>query len=71
MIVVVFFFFLIGQTYGQLYSYPAYRWKKKKRLAFMNTENRVNKPSEVETGESGKCSEEGGGHGINSHCNLG
>ncbi|XP_056017884.1 zinc finger protein ubi-d4-like isoform X2 [Ostrea edulis] len=43
---------LPGQTYGQLYSYPAYRWKKKKRLAFMNTENRVNKPSEVETGES-------------------
>nr|XP_022317133.1 zinc finger protein ubi-d4-like isoform X4 [Crassostrea virginica]XP_022317664.1 zinc finger protein ubi-d4-like isoform X4 [Crassostrea virginica] len=41
-----------GLTYGQLYSYPANRWKKKKRLAFMNTESRVNKANDIETGES-------------------
>ncbi|XP_052688892.1 zinc finger protein ubi-d4-like isoform X4 [Crassostrea angulata] len=41
-----------GLTYGQLYSYPANRWKKRKRLAFMNTEGRVNKSNEIETGES-------------------
>uniref|UniRef100_K1PVM8 Zinc finger protein ubi-d4 n=1 Tax=Magallana gigas TaxID=29159 RepID=K1PVM8_MAGGI len=41
-----------GLTYGQLYSYPANRWKKRKRLAFMNTESRVNKSNEIETGES-------------------
>jgi hypothetical protein len=29
---------ILGQCKGQLYSYPAKRWKKKKRLAFMNTE---------------------------------
>ncbi|XP_061166136.1 zinc finger protein ubi-d4-like isoform X1 [Saccostrea echinata] len=43
---------LPGQSYGQLYSYPANRWKKKKRLAFMNTESRTNKASDIETGES-------------------
>lgn len=45
---------LTGLTYGQLYSYPANRWKKRKRLAFMNTESRVNKSNDIETGESGR-----------------
>ncbi|CAG2247204.1 zinc finger protein ubi-d4 B-like isoform X2 [Mytilus edulis] len=39
-----------GQCKGQLYSYPVKRWKKKKRLAFMNAE--CKKTSEIETGEA-------------------
>lgn len=39
-----------GQCKGQLYSFPAKRWKKKKRLAFMNTE--CKKTSDIETGEA-------------------
>ena len=44
-------FMILGQCKGQLYSYPAKRWKKKKRLAFMNTE--CKKTSDIETGEAG------------------
>ena len=40
-----------GQCKGQLYSYPVKRWKKKKRLAFMNAE--CKKSSDIETGEAG------------------
>ncbi|KAK3091631.1 hypothetical protein FSP39_021366 [Pinctada imbricata] len=43
---------LPGSVYGQLYSYPSKRWKKKKRLAFMNPDERQAKPSEIETGEA-------------------
>ncbi|VDI46672.1 zinc finger protein ubi-d4 [Mytilus galloprovincialis] len=39
-----------GQCKGQLYSYPVKRWKKKKRLAFMNAE--CKKTSDIETGEA-------------------
>ncbi|XP_021346607.1 zinc finger protein DPF3-like isoform X2 [Mizuhopecten yessoensis] len=43
-----------GSTYGQMYSYPALRWKKKKRLAFMTSsaDVSVTKASDIETGEA-------------------
>ncbi|XP_033735985.1 LOW QUALITY PROTEIN: zinc finger protein DPF3-like [Pecten maximus] len=43
-----------GSRYGQMYSYPALRWKKKKRLAFMTSsaDVSVTKASDIETGEA-------------------
>ena len=38
-----FFLVLTGQHDGQVYAYPAKRWKKKKRLAFMNPDERYHK----------------------------
>lgn len=44
-----------GKTYGQIYSYPAVRWKKKKRLAFMTADESPPQDDDQETGEAGRC----------------
>eukprot|EP00106_Octopus_bimaculoides_P000135 XP_014767577.1 PREDICTED: zinc finger protein ubi-d4 A-like isoform X5 [Octopus bimaculoides] len=41
-----------GENQGQLYSYPARRWKKRKR-AFFPTEVRMARAGDIETGEAG------------------
>ncbi|KAK7484664.1 hypothetical protein BaRGS_00024072 [Batillaria attramentaria] len=40
-----------GNSFGQLYSYPAKRWKKKKR-SFFASEIRVARAGDIETGEA-------------------
>lgn len=46
-------YILIGTVAGQLYSYPAKRWKKKKRT-FIFSERRAVLHGDIETGEAGK-----------------
>ena len=41
-----------GKFHGQIYSYPEKRWKKKKHY-FLFSEEKMAKPSDIETGEAG------------------
>lgn len=44
-----------GKNDGQLYTYPARRWKKKRRQYLMNNFYLTRRMKEVENNESGKC----------------
>ena len=43
-----------GQFAGQIYSYPARRWRKRKQAFIPPPEVHVTKASDIETGEAGK-----------------
>lgn len=46
--------FITGRSFGQIYSYPAKRWKKKKRSYFASEIRLASKVGDIETGEAGK-----------------
>ena len=43
---------MLGEKEGQLYSYPAKKWKKKKRSLFLS-DRRSGGQGDIETGEAG------------------